>query len=941
MTADRSNGKRARILMPAALSLLILLFGVLPAPARIGDGRLILRLKEAPGESKKSSRPVLADLLVQYPSGSETAITLPLHMRLQGGHEDHVLAEIPAGTVRVALRDTSRTVVRTWNVPVAPELTTIAVFDLGSGALVVDPVHPDPFGNCESWDRDDLGALPGTGAEAALSLDTRPGLPADPVLDGADFGNAAHLRPRGFNLEDDAALVQVPLGEASAAVGQSAPWIVTGGTPTGITALGSAETAGRYLGQGSATVRGHVGFLGLRGPAEVDGVFQGLHDLDEGPTEILDHELPNNGLTAVEARARAFFEPSGWGRWRADFYAYGQNRNYFLQEFAEDTSHNPHENQAGLTESASWDFHAGPAGFSLEEAFNRFYTEIGDGLAFNNLKNFQLASSGNNAVSSDSLYWRGTEFGTTPPHFYNYFEHDLTTSWDLRGEGRIALGAASPLRFGVDSRWYTWRWYQPLDPILAGQGGVGGGGYQDVSYLGYDLLGDNHASLPGHEPRKPQSTALYASQRLALGAVDFEAGARWERFSSGQQRLLSLSNPTGADPVLTPAELGNEPVRYGLDPRIGIHIGAAQWAHFWADIGQSRQDPPFEALYYSPNVVSDLGYLAQVGSLTGPKGALARTMALGNPDLKPEIQRAASVGFFYRLNDQASLRISGRAAQVRDTWVAVPVPSGIDTLNYYENRGARREFGGHVSLTYAPSRTSRFRVLYDLSRIDTNVIEPAPLYSALLLPGSPEEGLTPLETAPIEPVWLDPGTVDPGTGGSYHPSLFDHRHRIAAEAEFYVPGIGPAPEPGSRNLHLSVTVKAASGAPYTPIYIQSAGLMPPFGDALSPGTVTPDGINSARLPWTWQLDIGVRNELRFWGGHAAVTLDLENITDQKNVIHVYSATGDANDDGWLSTSAGATYGAEGDNAGHYQTRLDNPLNYAEGRTLRIAVEYGF
>ena len=82
----------------------------------------------------------------------------------------------------------------------------------------------------------------------------------------------------------------------------------------------------------------------------------------------------------------------------------------------------------------------------------------------------------------------------------------------------------------------------------------------------------------------------------------------------------------------------------------------------------------------------------------------------------------------------------------------------------------------------------------------------------------------------------------------------------------------------------------------------------PVGGALSPGAPIPEeGINSGRMPWTWQLDLGLRRELPLWGGQLAIMIEGRNLTDEKMVRRVYGATGEPDEDGWLNSSDGQDY----------------------------------
>jgi hypothetical protein len=287
---------------------------------------------------------------------------------------------------------------------------------------------------------------------------------------------------------------------------------------------------------------------------------------------------------------------------------------------------------------------------------------------------------------------------------------------------------------------------------------------------------------------------------------------------------------------------------------------------------------------------------------------------------------------------------------VRDTWVARRVDAGADSLTYYDNRGKQRERGLRVTVDAVTSKRSRLRLAWNVSRRETNVIEPAPLYRGLLLPGLPAEGTGVRETAALTDLWLDRPDVQ-----GWFPSIFDRTHQISATwlARLDRGAAASVLGPFVGRTDFALVLRAASGRPYTPILVKAEGLMTGGTEsaALTPGVpidqnqngkLDASEINSERMPWTWQADLGLQRRFTFLRQSWALLLEARNVLGRRNPRTVYGATGEADNDGWLDSTKGREYLAGlGSGANEfrqaYLDRLDDPNRYEEGRTLRVAL----
>ena len=112
-------------------------------------------------------------------------------------------------------------------------------------------------------------------------------------------------------------------------------------------------------------------------------------------------------------------------------------------------------------------------------------------------------------------------------------------------------------------------------------------------------------------------------------------------------------------------------------------------------------------------------------------------------------------------------------------------------------------------------------------------------------------------------------------------------------------------------------------------------------------------INGSRLPWTvrintkinkrFTIDVGELDNKRKLGFN--VYLQVQNLLNTQNVRSVYRATGNPDDDGYLS-SASAQTDIESQNDPQsfrdmYSMKINSPFNYSLPRLARLGVEINF
>jgi hypothetical protein len=151
------------------------------------------------------------------------------------------------------------------------------------------------------------------------------------------------------------------------------------------------------------------------------------------------------------------------------------------------------------------------------------------------------------------------------------------------------------------------------------------------------------------------------------------------------------------------------------------------------------------------------------------------------------------------------------------------------------------------------------------------------------------------------------------------------------------------------NTGLNIVTQIGSGTPYS-AFKQAAG------EALLAGGSSPlDGsLNGSRKPWQYRIDLQLdRNFMLEFGddenkkkaAYLNVYLRVTNMFNIVNVLNVYRATGNPDDDGYLAASQfQASIQNQLDEQSfrdYYALKVQNPFNYGIPRTIRLGVKFDF
>jgi hypothetical protein len=150
------------------------------------------------------------------------------------------------------------------------------------------------------------------------------------------------------------------------------------------------------------------------------------------------------------------------------------------------------------------------------------------------------------------------------------------------------------------------------------------------------------------------------------------------------------------------------------------------------------------------------------------------------------------------------------------------------------------------------------------------------------------------------------------------------------------------------NTGLNVMGMGGSGTPYSQQHNVTPEGLVGGGRALMKGNM-----NGSRLPWQFRLNLRLDKDIDMtWGKDDKkkntslnVYVWVQNVLNNQNIIRVYRATGNPDDDGYLNAPEfQAAISSQNDEISFrelYALRINNPFNFSMPRTIRLGAIFSF
>jgi hypothetical protein len=594
------------------------------------------------------------------------------------------------------------------------------------------------------------------------------------------------------------------------------------------------------------------------------------------------------------------------------------------------------------------------------------------------------------------------EFGNPIQDNQSFFDYNLRNY--LFEQGEISSGVTGSDFIDIDQydpSIYTFDMFSP-DELL-------NGGNSFVSYYGYDHTGKkvrgstdinkyfNEFDENGNYRRfvgafQPTYIAGYVMDKFAFNDIVFNVGVRVDVFDANQPVLkdpylfynaktvaeakqLAIDNPTAYSWVDVPDAMGDDYTVYVNDVnnptsingyRVGMNwynadgvqvedpkvLRGATGIQPWLQ-NPSQETPSADAfedykaqinvmprIAFSFPISDEASFFAHYDILTKrPTSGFrfdpfeyqfiqSRNAVIDNANLKPETTVDYELGFQQVLSKTSSLKISAFYREQRNNVQLVNIFEAYPAT--YRTFG-NRDFGTVKGVTVA----------YDLRR--TGNIRMTVAYTLQFADGTGSDATSAA------------GLVNAGLPNlrAIFPYSFDQRHAFAITLDYrYGEGADyNGPVIGGINIlentGLNIISNIYSGNPYS-------SQTQITDDAIGNLTAGLNGtLNGSRLPWANRLDLQLdrtfnvefgkedKKKTTFLNVYVRVT----NLFNRFNVLSVYRATGNWDDDGFLAAAANQTSIQnqldEQAFRDYYTMKIQNPFNISSPRTIRLGVKFDF
>ena len=534
---------------------------------------------------------------------------------------------------------------------------------------------------------------------------------------------------------------------------------------------------------------------------------------------------------------------------------------------------------------------------------------LGDALAY-----YDSASVA--AAGIDASWWAGgnTAYATpgatynSPGDYYvaNTFAFarpgDVTTGWNKNERNSFSFDAGMTwqrgdheIRAGFDYKKYTYRKYQLSTSAMYNiNKGIADGNYtreQAASgtnvtvtnalslynrngQIGYDDYG-NELDSGFDGPREPTVNSLYINDKFESGDLVISAGVRLDNFMMDDFKMNDPANPgwDESNQGILEDQFSESETKSVLQPRIGLAFPVSDQMVFHLQYGKFAQMPELDLPYASTR------YMHLV---FGGQNYTPDPMGF---DLEPIETTQYEVGMSYQFLPSAAIDVTafaknttGQIVVGKNDAVDINNQYGVAQDAFYYKNGDFTTVNG-FEFTLRTRRVSNLQTYASYTWSDARGINSDPNTGA----GNIAQDLLSPPPLMISPLY-------------YHNK---HRGAVALDYRF------GADEGILSGLGLNFEYKFNSGHPYT---LSDGGMGQRAADG---GAILEDArsrepqesIGGSTTPWQYYSNLKVDYKMSLGGVGVTLFAYVDNLFDTKNVINVYSRSGNAYDDGFLTDPA--------------------------------------
>lgn len=423
-----------------------------------------------------------------------------------------------------------------------------------------------------------------------------------------------------------------------------------------------------------------------------------------------------------------------------------------------------------------------------------------------------------------------------------------------------------------------------------------------VNNYGFDVFG-NELDSGFDGPKEPTFMSFFAQDKMEYNDLVLKVGMRMDYFDSADKEFIDPENPTTVNGIIVPAAYKDVDPYMELSPRIAMSFPASETLVFYTGYGRFVQMTQLQNIYSGRYSVSNI--------LTGG-------FAFFNPSgrgLEPTETINYEVGLRKQLGEVAAVDVSAFyrniKGQIQPTRVLTDPNSVVQSYNTLVNGTFSTNKG--VELKFTLRRTNRIQGQVNYT------------YTNAQGSGSAENSAI----AGLEQNTQLPTIISPLDWAQAH------RGSILLDYRFAKGDGGPVFDQFGVNL----VYRFNSGRRFTKSsgsYGQSSAANSAVdfeSDTRSRRPLEP--INASTAPWNNYVTLRLDKSFDVYQSLSAmVYFEVLNLFDTKNVLNVYSRTGNANDDGFINNFGDPKLESAINNYGQNFVDFYRDVNIKNGETYR-------
>ncbi len=502
---------------------------------------------------------------------------------------------------------------------------------------------------------------------------------------------------------------------------------------------------------------------------------------------------------------------------------------------------------------------------------------------------------------------------------YNFYRKMRTNSLGGKVGLLYQIGQHHELKTGADLNYYTIRRYSLPSPITIASfrralpQGTDYDFYDRLDNYGYDAYGnDLDGTING--PKHPVFAAYYIQDKMEFSDLVVNFGLRLDYIDTDSKRFKNPHDIRFINNLVDESDLEDVEAFTQVSPRLGFSFPVTDRTVFHAQYGKFIQQSQLRDIYQGYNVIAD--------NIQGGY-AIEQPVGFG---LRPERSTQYEIGFKQQIGDVFAFDITGFYKDIKDQ---------IQERSIYADQGANhRQYYAFVNGDFSTVKGVELKL--DLRRVER-------ISATVDYTYQDAQGTGSNPSSSFRQIWQSP-TATPYFPQQIAPLSFNQAHTGSINLDYrFADNDGPSIF-GSQilsNFGINALFRFTSGFNFTR-YTEDS-----FGNSRVPT----EPLNSSTTPWTFQLDMKIDKSVSLGPLDANIYLWIINVLNTQNVVDVFPVSGDAYDDGWLTSPQGAqtVAGIESQYGQQYADmykQLYSTINYDSGhfgppRQIRLGVRLNY